>query len=291
MVDKIGPIKNPLTIIAMFAAIAEISGTVVLPFIAEANQAVYVWFLMIFPFLLIILFFVTLNFNHKVLYAPSDYQNEDNFLQSLPRATFAEKALKLEAEIAEVVVSETEGATAESQASVTAEEVPAERPSSPAEVSSNGPSASSAPFIFQSIVRQSPRASFILAEELVFKKLRKEFATEIQRELKLGAYVFDGIVRDKGVTTAVEVKFVRNGTMSSGLLRAALQRIQNGARALPSEQASNFRVLLAFVDEDNSINRDKLAFRVDYLRSEFSFPIEVRFYNLLELQREFAISE
>ncbi len=45
MIEKIGTIKNPLTSIAIFAAIAEISGTVVLPFIAEANQSTYVWFL------------------------------------------------------------------------------------------------------------------------------------------------------------------------------------------------------------------------------------------------------
>jgi hypothetical protein len=32
------------------------------------------------PLLLVILFFITLNFNPKVLYAPSDFQNEDNFL-------------------------------------------------------------------------------------------------------------------------------------------------------------------------------------------------------------------
>src|ERR1041385_730287 len=57
MVEKIGTIRNPLTIIAIFAAIAEISGTMVLPFVAEANQGTYIWFLMIFPILLVVLFF------------------------------------------------------------------------------------------------------------------------------------------------------------------------------------------------------------------------------------------
>ena len=101
MIEKVGHIKNPLTIIAMFAAIAEISGTAVLPFIHESNQSIYVWFLIFFPVLLITLFFLTLNFNHRVLYAPSDYQNEDNFLHSLPRASFTEKVQKIQAELAE----------------------------------------------------------------------------------------------------------------------------------------------------------------------------------------------
>ena len=99
MVEKIGHIKNPLTIIAIFAGIAEISGTLILPFIDISIQAVYVWFLIIFPLLLISLFFITLNFNHKVLYAPSDYKNESNFLQSLPKATFADKERNAEEEL------------------------------------------------------------------------------------------------------------------------------------------------------------------------------------------------
>ncbi len=49
MVEKITHVKNPLTVIAMFAGIAEISGTIVLPFIDVANQAIYIWFLMLFP--------------------------------------------------------------------------------------------------------------------------------------------------------------------------------------------------------------------------------------------------
>lgn len=81
MTEKIGPIKNPLTIIAIFAGIAEVSGTVVLPFIEKDNQSIFVWFLVFFPIILVILFFVTLNFNNKVLYAPSDFKDENNYIQ------------------------------------------------------------------------------------------------------------------------------------------------------------------------------------------------------------------
>lgn len=102
MIEKVGPIKNPLTIIAIFAAIAEISGTVVLPFISENNQGIYVWFLIVFPITLILFFFLTLNFNHKVLYAPSDYANEENFVLSLPRGSALEKSFKIDREIADL---------------------------------------------------------------------------------------------------------------------------------------------------------------------------------------------
>ena len=95
MIEKVGTIKNPLTIIAIFAVIAEISGTVVLPFINVEHQELYIWFLIIFPLVLVITFFLTLNFNHKILYAPSDYRDEDNFIKSLQKESIIEKARKI----------------------------------------------------------------------------------------------------------------------------------------------------------------------------------------------------
>ncbi|WP_397448184.1 hypothetical protein [Pseudomonas sp. NA-150] len=74
-----GTIKNPLTIIAIFAGIVEVSSTTVLPFINEAVQSIYIWFLMLFPSLLVLTFFITLNWNSSVLYAPSDFQSDDGY--------------------------------------------------------------------------------------------------------------------------------------------------------------------------------------------------------------------
>lgn len=78
-----GVVKNPLSVIAIFAGIAEIGGTAVLPFITPENQSQYIWFLMCFPFALISFFFATLNWNHKALYAPSDYSSDASFLEGI----------------------------------------------------------------------------------------------------------------------------------------------------------------------------------------------------------------
>ena len=79
MKDIISHVKNPLSVIAIFASIVEVSAATALPFLYEENQTLFTWFLMCFPTLLILLFFGTLNFNNKVLYAPSDYKDENNF--------------------------------------------------------------------------------------------------------------------------------------------------------------------------------------------------------------------
>ena len=75
MIDKIKAVNNPLTIIAIFAGIAEIAITVALATMDKEVQHIFVWFVMAYPTLLAVLFFGTLNFNAKVLYAPSDFNS------------------------------------------------------------------------------------------------------------------------------------------------------------------------------------------------------------------------
>ena len=83
MTESVKRINNPLTIIAIFAALAEINATVSLGLISESLQSIFIWFVLGFPTLLVLCFFFTLNFNPKVLYAPSDFKDEQNFLNTL----------------------------------------------------------------------------------------------------------------------------------------------------------------------------------------------------------------
>lgn len=83
MIEKIKKISNPLTIIAIFAGLAEVASSGALIAADKDVQIILVWFVMLFPVFLAILFFITLNFNPQVLYAPSDFQNEENFLNVL----------------------------------------------------------------------------------------------------------------------------------------------------------------------------------------------------------------
>ena len=55
-INKVGVIKNPLTVIAVFAGLAEVSATIALPQLEAVVQAKFVWFVMLFPTLLVVLF-------------------------------------------------------------------------------------------------------------------------------------------------------------------------------------------------------------------------------------------
>ena len=267
MIEKVGTIKNPLTIIAIFAAIAEISGTIVLPFINAEHQGLYIWFLMIFPLVLVITFFLTLNFNHKVLYAPSDYKNEDNFLRSFQKASFIEKARKIDAEIENLENIQIMGNQSE-------------EPIKQDDLS------------YKKLIKRSTQATYYLAEELVFAKLAKEFGTEIQREVKpLGVergYVFDGVISDRSAMTIIEVKFVRNAIIHR--LQDTINRIEGSLSNLSNAERRNMKLLLAVVtDQEGSIN-DRITQQLENLKKKASFSIELRFYNLSELEKEFEIN-
>jgi len=80
MVDKIGRINNPLTIIAIFAGLAEVASTTVLALLPISLQTIFIWFVMIFPSALVVIFFLVLIFKREVLYAPSDYKSDETFI-------------------------------------------------------------------------------------------------------------------------------------------------------------------------------------------------------------------
>ncbi|MDK8188793.1 hypothetical protein QP794_01685 [Paenibacillus sp. UMB7766-LJ446] len=73
-------VQNPLTIIAIFAGIAELAGTTVLLGLPIEIQRVFVWFVMGFPVGLVFTFFLVLVLKHEVLYAPSDFTDENHFI-------------------------------------------------------------------------------------------------------------------------------------------------------------------------------------------------------------------
>ena len=75
-------VSNPLTIIAIFASLAESLATGALIYLPSDIQNVFVYFVMMFPLTIVLLFFYILYFKNTVLYAPSDYEDESNYLEA-----------------------------------------------------------------------------------------------------------------------------------------------------------------------------------------------------------------
>ncbi|MCG9660604.1 hypothetical protein [Vibrio mediterranei] len=75
-------VSNPLTIVAIFAGAAETFATGALVALPLSLQETFIYFVMFFPVFIVTLFFLVLVFKPQVLYAPSDFSNEEHFLHA-----------------------------------------------------------------------------------------------------------------------------------------------------------------------------------------------------------------
>lgn len=272
MIEKIKGVRNPLTIIAIFAGLAEISGTGILPFIAEANQGSYIWFLMIFPVVLVVLFFVTLNFNPKVLYSPSDYRDEANYMKMFQPSTTAERLLKLQDEVDE----ESEVASS----------LPSEvdLPPQPKVIKSQAEIAE--------LMARDPRMRYQLAESLVIDRLAKELHVQPQRDLSLRKwsrrFMFDAVFQRPDGLTVVEVKFFSGQTSSSRVMET-LRRIESSLQMLPQEAQRNMRVIFAAVYDLPQEDARNAIRGLEAITASSTLPLEVRVFSFPDLLKELEL--
>lgn len=270
MIDKIGHIRNPLTVISIFAAVAEISGTTILPFIEPANQSTYVWFLMLFPTLLVGVFFITLNFNHKVLYAPSDYKNEDNFLKLFGKATAEEKEQKLREEVEEstppaAIAEETIGSRLSDQV---------------------------AEFKRPQESHREIMANVTLAERLSINKLSKELGISFRPDVKFETssnrtIVFDALAIHKDKVHALEVKLFKNEYLTPMRLDRVLLESEIIVNQLKGIDSKEFILHFVAVLDNPEINKERVRDRLQKYLERYNVNVKLHVTTLNELQNEY----
>lgn len=290
MQNKSGTVKNPLSVIAIFAGIAEISGTLVLPHIAAENQYLFIWFLMIFPFTLVVMFFLTLNWNYKVLYAPSDFKDEEHFM-NLQKASTSEVLDKMRKELAE----EDEQSPSLSEHSTQDLKVDLEKAQRLAETaelrfSTGRISTKEEREKQKEIVRSINKIRMMetrLLEDILFDKLQKELDCSIQRDMKLEnsnlKFMFDGFIRRGDNLTAIEYKRMNRNTMSSSMSSSLPHRYNEVFQSLTETEKKNFSLILAVATEDDP-NYMKEYF--NRILAPLKFKFQVRVYSVDDLSEE-----
>lgn len=274
MVEKIGHIKNPLTVIAIFAALAEVSGAVVLPFLDKDTQHMYVWFLMAFPILLVMVFFLVLYMKHHVLYAPTDFNDDKTFKELFENASSVAKVEKINSEQEEPAVDLSP--TAEATAPVT-------------DTSVTTISAADT-------LRRSFQGNGLLAEELVIAKLGKDFGLKFERNLSVkgqAKLVFDGVATTQNRAVVAEVRFTRQGMLPEQMITDYFERVSRFAETLPEELRGKIEFVFAIAtDTDDEMRIRRIERTVEKIRSVsegYSFRTAVRFFKMQDLEREFSV--
>ena len=274
MIEKIGAVRNPLTVIAMFAGLAEVSGTIVLPFISDVVQVTFVWFLMVFPVLLVMLFFGTLWLKPVVLYAPSDYKDERIF-QDLFVPTKPEDRTR---EIEEEVASEV-GAVA--QPSATEQRVePVGQNTKIAETANLQMTANDFGIIS------------LVAEDYAVRKLQSIVGMPFSRQVSprgMPQVRFDAVSTSSEKIIAVDVKYTRSGRPSADVLDRTLARVERFYQALTSVERKVFEFIIVYVVDQGAVERvDQLKARAARALSQHSFSSRIEIFTFAELETEFG---
>lgn len=224
----------------------------------------YIWFLMLFPPLLITLFFVTLNFNHKVLYAPSDWKDETNFFRKFTNATPEEQEQKLKEEVTEEPEVE--------------------------------PEAQVLPAGFEETQRVIQRqkataarvARYSLAERLAISKLSRQLNLSFTSGVRFQAgasrnLIFDAVAFEGDTVNAIEVKLVRTRSFMSHRFEPFLLETERVAKQL-RDHGKDF--VLHFVAVLDGADRPSMEGSIRKHLDRFDLNIKLYFYTMDELVGE-----
>jgi hypothetical protein len=261
LAESIKHIKNPLTVIALFSGITETGGTLILPFIEPANQITYIWFLILFPIALVSAFFLTLNLNHKVLYAPSDYQNEENFLKGFYKASAKDKDKKLREEIKET--------TQKGNFNV------------------QGCKITHHPEPYPS----SLLSDLVLADKLAIYKLSKDlnlnFKTDVQLDIQGNRKIlFDGFATDDDEMHAAEVKLFRT-TIDLSRVHTFCSEVERVEHYLKDIEHRTFIAhFITVIDGETNDTKETKSKLLNHLKN-YNANIKLHVFTLSDLKNDY----
>lgn len=267
MQEKISLVKNPLTVIAIFASTAEVSGTAILPFLDSNNQSTYLWFLMLFPVVLILMFFITLNKNHRVLYAPSDFLNQDHFVDILKNNTINDSLSKIGDAITQQLASKGTTVTNELH-SINFDHY---------KIESDKNFRNTQAEIVRSIKSQRIKDGQI-AELLVLKGLEQEFKLPILREMKIevgqSKFIFDGVIKKEPELIGITINYMpKKNAFSNAMWSKLIFSLSDLYDSFNESQKKSFSLIFAIVTDDNP---QEMKSFVNKKLKDLSFPVDLR---------------
>lgn len=245
-----GLVRNPLTLIAVFAGVAEVAATVALPQLPESTQAVFVWFVMLFPSLLVVLFFIVLWNRHHVLYAPSDFKEDDSFVKILP-------ASQKDLEVKKGQLSK---------------DLSAELPNG------GGAAASEDLASLEALASQPKRmpSEFAEVESRLVHNIGTTRGLEFFRDVKLGPgsnLVFDAVAQQNAGLVILEVEYSRFGNFKAQKLEALANRLVALSKLLAGQELAKSQFILALVTDGlDELRIARLRKQVEEKITELALP-------------------
>lgn len=139
------------------------------------------------------------------------------------------------------------------------------------------------------------RASYMLAEELVIKKLSADLSLKVQREVRTSGpirFIFDGVAIVDQKFIGIEVKYLRNRSALRMMAERSLDRINTYYTTLAEDARKHFSIILAVViDKDYEGTTEDVGRSLNRLKEQYTFPLHLTAYRMSDLEQEFGITK
>lgn len=270
-----GLTKNPLGIIGLFISLIYGFACLVLGVsisnLQTANERLpLIWFIIIFPIVILLAFIFLVINHHQKLYAPSDYKNEDNFLKSMDKFVKRDKTSQSEK------ISEDVKTLVEDKEDVLRKTNATPLKLSPSDIS-------------------SLKQNYLLAEDLALKEFELNNNVSLKRNIFLQLensskkFEFDGIGEKEGNLFLVEVKFSTLKHLSKKMklrIQDFLRDIEENENVL-SRFIVNLKPVIIIVSEIDNNSGLKRELK-DYLKS-LKLSVTGKVYSFNELKKSYGL--
>lgn len=254
--------RNPLGIIALFIVLVYGIAALLLGFssrnLEPSERSPLIWFLVLFPVLVLVAFYLLVAYHHVKLYAPHDFPDKEGFFRAL---TPTEQKQRLEEETKEITddMQQAEGSRARSL-----------------ELQKDG---------ILDVV--SNRHTYVLAEELAFREIENEFGVSVRRQVAIGQdWGIDGVFTRGGKPVIVEIKYIRRPSPP----RIPSIQIERFRTLMESTRLDPFFLLAIVADGLDKNESDLERKRIEEAAKKTALRIDVRVYDFNILKRKYGIS-
>jgi hypothetical protein len=265
---------NPLGIIALFIVLVYAFASLVVGLGANLEQSQktpLIWFLVLFPVLVLIVFAWLVSRHHMKLYAPTDYRDERLFVYPISPE---DQRLRLQDEVDAIQSLETETADIREPEADKTETTPARLPVTD---------------------RSSAVSKYLIAEDLALRQLEADFGLPIEKHVVLASpnsrIMLDGLIRKGTELIAIEIKYVRNPHRQTAVIQEALYRFISLGSRVQSSTENSFRFIFVFVTEFTGEDLERFKAGISDRFANTPVPVEWRFFNFSELKNRFGVIE
>jgi hypothetical protein len=273
-------VKNPLGIIALFIALiygfaALLLGVSASQLLPEERQPL-IWFIVLFPMVVLGTFYVLVTRHHGKLYAPKDYQNDDSFLKTLSDKQQAER---LDEEIRSAELIEVIDQTKPEKEASEQDVLFSRNNNSDKDASSKPPDVS----------LNTLRFKYRKAEKLAIAKVELTDGLVFRHQVSFGeerTTAFDGVSINGNTFTAIEVKYIRRALISPSFIREVLFRGILASKHIGTDK--DFKLIVVIVLENTTDPTRQLEKSIQRIVNDASISVDVRIFRYDELENEFG---